>query len=113
MVYDMPISDVWIIVVGQPLIFPPITAKWLCWHCSEGLSMKIIFLKPIKTSLNRIHIVNKPAAPQGAALYDRRGWTLNGWGKYGHNIQAGFSSKFGLWLISWHSIGFWHRMNVV
>ena len=56
----------------------------------------------------------KPDALQGAALiYDRRGWTLNGWGKYGHNIQAGFSSKFGLWLNSWHSIGFWHRMNVV
>ena len=54
----------------------------------------------------------KPDAPQGVALYDRRGWTLNGWGKYGHNIQAGFPSKFGLWLNSWHSIGFWHRMNV-
>ena len=54
----------------------------------------------------------KPDAPQGVALYDSRGWTLNGWGKYGHNIQAGFSSKFGLWLNSWHSIGFWHRMNV-
>ena len=28
----------------------------------------------------RLHI--KPGAPQGAALYDRRGRTLNSWGKY-------------------------------
>ena len=39
----------------------------------------------------------KPDAPQGAALYDRIGRTLNGWGKYGHNIQAGYSSKF--WIV--------------
>ena len=37
-------------------------------------------------------------------------WTV---GKYEHNSQAGYSSKFGLWLNSWHSISFWHRMNVV
>ena len=30
----------------------------------------------------------KPDAPQGAALYDRSGRTLNSWGKFGHNIQA-------------------------
>ena len=89
---------------------------------------------------------HQPGAPQGAALYDRRGRTLNSWGKYGQNIQAWYSSEFGLWsnfwhymffftqnkcqdftnqlkisssnflnlkLNSWHSIGFWHRMNVV
>ena len=51
----------------------------------------------------------EPDAPQGAALYNCRGRTLNGWGKYGHNIQAGYSSELGLWLNSWHSIGFWHN----
>ena len=32
--------------------------------------------------------ISEPGAPQGAALYDRRGRTLNSWGKYVHNIQA-------------------------
>ncbi|CAG2210875.1 unnamed protein product [Mytilus edulis] len=31
---------------------------------------------------------DEPGAPQGAALYDCRGRTLNSWGKYGQNIQA-------------------------
>ena len=55
----------------------------------------------------------KPDAPQGAALYDHRVRTLNSWGKYGHNIQAWYSSEFGLWLNSWHNIGLCHIMNLV
>ena len=46
--------------------------------------------------MNYIDFPVKPDALQGAALYDRRGRTLNGWGKYGHNIQAGYNSEFGL-----------------
>ena len=45
----------------------------------------------------------KPDAPHSAALYDRRGQTLNSWGRYGHNIKAGYSSEFGLWLNSWQA----------
>ena len=52
--------------------------------------------KVYKYDINTQVIILKvePDAPQGAALYDRRGWTLNSWGKYGHNIQAWYSSEF-------------------
>ena len=57
---------------------------------------KIITDSSVSNYLTRLYINNsetsqlniKPGAPQGAALYDRRGRTLNSWGKYGQNIQA-------------------------
>ena len=44
--------------------------------------------------------MNGTDTPQGAALYDCRGGNLNGWGQYGHNIQARNNYEFGLWLNS-------------
>ena len=64
------------------------------------LSSKILFGLPLfpnvclytkhffPLSYEYMQVKIKPGAPQGAALYDRRGRTLNSWGKYGQNIQV-------------------------
>ena len=70
----------------------------------------IIFDPDLDQHENWAH--NQPGAPQGAALYDRRGRTLNSWGKYGQNIQAWYSSEFGLWSNFWHYMVFFYTKQM-
>ena len=47
---------------------------------------------------------------QGTLYYDRRGQSLNSWGKYGHMIQTSYSLKFLLCLYIRHKIRIWQEL---
>ena len=76
-------------------------------HGSHKTVTKQKIVKQIKCMSNFGHTTVPQCSKYRATVV--RQSQMNSWGKYVHNIQAWYSSEFGLWSNSWHNMSFWHK----